>query len=120
VVPGHTLVVPRRCVACFDDLLPSEVTGILSIRAAVKIALRTAFDAEGFNYAWNEGVVAGQTVPHFHLHILPRRDGDTGVLGYDPRQYFYRPGPREDSKIEDLERTAVMIRARNRLNDSAA
>ena len=58
-------------------------------------ALAETYDAEGFNCAWNQGNLAGQSVQHFHLHIIPRKEGDTGLLGYDPRSMLYRTGDRE-------------------------
>jgi diadenosine tetraphosphate (Ap4A) HIT family hydrolase len=112
VVPGHTLIIPNRCIACIDDLNPDEVSAIFALLAILKPAFRDTLDAEGFNYAWNEGAVAGQTVPHLHLHVLPRRSGDIGVLGYDPRQFFYRTGSRDPSPIEDLTIVARSIRRR--------
>jgi diadenosine tetraphosphate (Ap4A) HIT family hydrolase len=65
-------------------------------------ALRTVYGTEGFNCAWNQGKLAGQAVPHFHLHIVPRKKGDTGLLGYDPRSMLYRTGDREPSSEADL------------------
>lgn len=111
VTPGHTLIVPRRCVASFGDLEPNEIADVMALRTVVVAALEAAVGASGFNYAWNEGEVAGQTVPHFHLHIVPRFPGDTGVLGYDPRRFFYRPGPRGDSSLDALGDLAESIRA---------
>lgn len=111
VVPGHTLIIPRRCVSAFDELLPQELMAVFSLLDRIKLALRESFEADGFNYAWNEGNPAGQTVPHFHLHVVPRRIGDAGVLGYDPRQFFYRPGPRDPVHINSLAKTAAAIRS---------
>jgi diadenosine tetraphosphate (Ap4A) HIT family hydrolase len=95
VVPGHTLIVPKRCVATREDMTPSEFQAIFDLLDELKPALIAFAGAEGFNYAWNEGAVAGQSVPHFHLHVLPRKAGDTGVLGYEPRNFFYRREGRE-------------------------
>jgi diadenosine tetraphosphate (Ap4A) HIT family hydrolase len=112
VVPGHTLIIPDRCVGGIDDLSAKEFSAIFTLLAVLKPALRDTFGAEGFNYAWNEGTVAGQTVPHLHLHVLPRRLGDTGVLGYDPRQFFYRTAPRDTSPIHDLAIIAESVKRR--------
>ena len=64
---------------------------------------------EGFNFAWNDGPIAGQSVPHFHLHVLPRKQGDTGITEYEPRQFLYRPGSREASPEAELAAIAKMI-----------
>ena len=97
IVPGHILVVPKRCVANYDQLSANEWQAIDDLIRKLKIALKKTFDAEGFNFAWNEGKMSGQSVPHFHLHILPRTTGDTGIYQYEPRQFLYRPGERETS-----------------------
>jgi diadenosine tetraphosphate (Ap4A) HIT family hydrolase len=111
VVPGHTLIIPNRCIDTADAMTPSEFAAVFELVEELKPALRATFGADGFNYAWNEGAAAGQTVPHFHLHLLPRRAGDTGVLGYDPRSFFYRTGPRDPSPIEELSSVAMSIRS---------
>jgi diadenosine tetraphosphate (Ap4A) HIT family hydrolase len=95
ITRGHTLVVPKRCVPTFEDLTNEEVLAIFDLARKITGALRKVYGAEGFNFAWNQEKLAGQAVPHFHLHILPRKDGDTGLLGYDPRSFLYRTGDRE-------------------------
>jgi len=113
VVTGHVLISPIRCVPRFDDLTDLEKEAIFDLRKKVKNVLIKTFGAEGFNYAWNEGKVGGQSVPHFHLHMVPRKKGDTGVYGYEPRNFFYRTGVSEARKIvpeKELERIAEDIR----------
>jgi histidine triad (HIT) family protein len=102
IVPGHILICPIRCVANFEDLTKEEISAIFDLRDKLRKALINAFGAEGFNYAWNEGKLAGQSIPHFHLHMLPRKTGDTGILEYEPRKFIYRPGEREISPTEEL------------------
>lgn len=110
IVPGHVLIAPIRCVATMDDLTPQELAAILDLRAKLKYALAQVFAAEGFNYAWNEGKLAGQSVPHFHLHMLPRKEGDTGITEYEPRKFLYRPGSREESPESELKAVAELIK----------
>jgi len=102
VVPGHILIVPIRCVARFEDLTSKEIAAIFELRNKLSKSLKKVFKTEGFNYAWNEGEVAGQSVPHFHLHILPRKNGDDGITEYEPRKFLYRPGSRAQSPDEEL------------------
>ena len=73
-------------------------------------ALKKSFGAEGFNFAWNDGKLAGQSVPHFHLHIIPRKQDDTGILEYEPRKFIYRPGERESSPEEELQSVSRLIK----------
>lgn len=102
IVPGHMLIAPKRCVAIFQDLTAEEQAAIFDLAAKLRLALKNIFQAEGFNYAWNEGKLSGQSVPHFHLHMLPRKEGDTGVTQYEPRQFLYRPGSRETTPEDEL------------------
>ena len=110
IVPGHTLIVPRRCVARYEDLSLEEKTALETMRVQIVEALKKQFGAQGFNFAWNDGKLAGQSVPHFHLHVLPRKEGDTGITKYEPREFLYRPGRREDSPEEELQEIARIIR----------
>ena len=102
IVPGHVLICPIRCVDNFNDLTSEEIVEIFDLQKKLKKSLREAFNATGFNYAWNEGEVGGQAVPHFHLHMLPRKAGDDGITEYDPRKFLYRPGSREESPDSEL------------------
>jgi diadenosine tetraphosphate (Ap4A) HIT family hydrolase len=95
-------VCPKRHVQHADDLTKEEWVAIEELRKAVRAGLQTVYGAEGFNYAWNEEVVGGQSVPHFHLHIVPRKEGDAGVYGYEPREFLYRPSAREIATPEEV------------------
>jgi histidine triad (HIT) family protein len=110
IVPGHTLIVPRRCVARYEDLTSAEKDALEEMRIRIVNALKKQFGAEGFNFSYNEGKLAGQSVPHFHLHVLPRKEGDTGITEYEPRKFLYRPGSREDSPEEELREISRIIR----------
>ena len=109
ITPGHTLVVPKRCVPDVDSLTDDERLAILSLASEMRERLRKALGAEGFNMAWNEGEMAGQAVPHLHLHIVPRKEGDTGIYEYEPRKFLYRPGSREVSPDAELEAVASLL-----------
>lgn len=102
ITPGHTLISPVRCVKTLSELTLEERLAILDLADDIIEALRKSYGAEGFNCVWNQEKLAGQTVPHFHLHIIPRIEGDTGVLGYDPRSMLYRTGDREPTSEEEL------------------
>lgn len=110
ITPGHVLIAPLRCVARYEDMTRDEQEAIEALRIQVVRALKKGFGAEGFNFAWNEGGIAGQSIPHFHLHVVPRKEGDTGVICYDPRKFLYRPGSREPSPEQELIAVAAEIR----------
>ena len=101
IAPAHLLVCPKRCIATYEELTTEEREALFSLMTAIKPALRSAYRAEGFNYAWNEGRIADQTVPHVHIHLLPRIPGDKEKLGFDPRATFYtnEPGTLTEEQI---------------------
>lgn len=109
ITPGHTLVVPTRHVGKIADLTKEEKIAILELAEEIKQALKIASGAIGFNQAWNEGNEAGQAVPHFHLHIVPRKPGDAGIAEYEPRKFLYRPGSRETTPEDELRAVAKKI-----------
>ncbi len=78
---GHTLVVPKRHVASLFDLTEEEQAAVWSLVAQVRAKLMAELKPDGFNVGLNDGVAAGQTVMHAHVHVIPRRRGDSE----DPR-----------------------------------
>ena len=110
IVPGHVLICPIRHVESFDALNSEEEEHIFQILNKLKLSLIKTFGATGFNYAWNEGSLAGQNISHFHLHVLPRKEGDTGITKYDPREFLYRPGSRETTPDNELIAIAKLIK----------
>eukprot|EP00669_Euglena_mutabilis_P007655 TRINITY_DN2893_c0_g1_i1.p2 TRINITY_DN2893_c0_g1~~TRINITY_DN2893_c0_g1_i1.p2 ORF type:complete len:175 (+),score=58.71 TRINITY_DN2893_c0_g1_i1:286-810(+) len=76
IVPGHVLLIPKRVAARFADLTPEEADNLW--RAAYRIGpvLEAHYRATALNYAIQDGEHAGQSVPHVHIHILPRRKAD--------------------------------------------
>jgi histidine triad (HIT) family protein len=113
VVLGHTIIAPKRHVQYYEELGPEEKAAIEDLRTAMHGALKKTFGAEGFNYAWNEEEIGGQSVPHFHLHMLPRKQGDAGIYGYEPRDFLYRTIPADErpkAKEAELIEVAAQIR----------
>ncbi len=110
ITPGHSLVVPQRVVATIDELTLKELTDLFALVKYVKDVLRQAVSAQGFNCAWNEGRAYGQSVPHLHIHIVPRTQGDAGITQYEPRQFLYRPGSRAESPTAELADLAQHMR----------
>ncbi len=114
ITPGHVLICPIRHIQTFEELTPQEKEEIFVLATKIKITLKELFGAEGFHHAWNEGKVAGQSVLHFHLHIVPRKQGDEGITEYEPRKFLYRPGSREATSEKELQAVAAQIK--NKLN----
>ena len=76
VSPGHTLLLPRRHVGSLFGLTVVEWVELGQLLARVRTALQAEFRPDGFNIGINEGAAAGQTVPHLHVHLIPRYQGD--------------------------------------------
>ena len=75
---GHTIVVPKEHRESFFDLTEQEMMDlILTVRKTMEL-LKEKLNCSGFNVGWNDGEVAGQVVPHLHVHIMPRYNGDGG------------------------------------------
>jgi histidine triad (HIT) family protein len=74
VFPGHTLVVPARHYETLDDLPDAEVAALFLLSRRLSIAFRTALGADGSFVAVNTRI--SQSVPHVHVHCVPRRKGD--------------------------------------------
>jgi diadenosine tetraphosphate (Ap4A) HIT family hydrolase len=111
ITPGHILVSPKRCVSDFFEMSLGEKKAVLELAGEMRAVLVKSFGAEGFNFAWNDGEVGGQNVPHFHLHIVPRKAGDIGIIEYEPRKFLYRPGSREQSPELELQAVAKVIKS---------
>jgi diadenosine tetraphosphate (Ap4A) HIT family hydrolase len=76
VSPGHTLVIPRRHVASFFEITDAERVDLMSLLVAARDGLEREFHPAGYNVGINDGAAAGQTVPHLHVHLIPRFAGD--------------------------------------------
>lgn len=76
ILRGHSLVIPRRHVASLLDLSDEEITGFFLFARQATEMLVKVLGADGFNWSLQDGVPAGQTVGHLHVHIIPRYDGD--------------------------------------------
>lgn len=76
VSPGHTLVIPRRHVASFFDSTQEERTALFALLDAAKAGIDREFRPDAYNVGINDGPAAGQTVPHLHMHLIPRYRGD--------------------------------------------
>jgi histidine triad (HIT) family protein len=75
---GHAVVIPKIHAETYFDL-NEELLGKFSLgvkRAMEKI--EKTLQPDGFNVGWNQDEVAGQVVPHLHVHIIPRYKGDSG------------------------------------------
>lgn len=77
VNPGHVLVLPREHFVAITDLPSVDLVRMTQVAHALARAVRQAFPrTEGVNLMMSEGKAAAQSVPHSHLHVIPRITGD--------------------------------------------
>lgn len=81
LLPGHVLVSPLRRVPRLSDLHADEVSDLFLSVQRVGRTIERLFKASALNVAVQDGVDAGQSVPHVHVHVIPRRKGDMDEHG---------------------------------------
>jgi diadenosine tetraphosphate (Ap4A) HIT family hydrolase len=72
ILQGSGIIVPRTHRELTFDLIAEEIASTFSLLTEVKALLDAEYSPEGYNLGWNCGTVAGQTVFHAHLHVIPR------------------------------------------------
>jgi histidine triad (HIT) family protein len=102
VTPGHSLVIPKRHAAHLVELDDETWAHICAVAKRVELALRrSGVRCEGINLFLADGEAASQTVPHVHLHVMPRFVGDSFRIDAD---WTTRPSR------EELDRVAARVR----------
>jgi diadenosine tetraphosphate (Ap4A) HIT family hydrolase len=94
VSPGHMLIIPRRHVVDVFDLTVDELAAVHELLRSARRRINLLFHPDGLNVGANVGAVAGQTIPHAHIHLIPRFSGDVtdptgGVRNVIPGQGRY-------------------------------
>jgi len=94
VSDGHCLVIPKRVYADYFESTEEEVIGLQKLVIEIKSYLDQNYNPDGYNVGINCGEVSGQTVPHVHIHVIPRYAGDMenprgGVRGVIPSRQKY-------------------------------
>jgi len=79
--PGHALLIPSRHIRRWFDATAEEQAALTSAIELARAAIEEQYSPQGFNIGFNDQKAAGQTVPHLHIHIIPRYEGDVP----DPR-----------------------------------
>ena len=92
---GHVLIMPKRHCETYFDLNKSEIESLNLVIHEAKKYLDEKFHPDGYNIGFNNGVASGQTVMHFHIHMIPRYIGDIkdpqgGIRGVLPRKRKYK------------------------------
>lgn len=132
IVPGHVLVMSNRIVATMEELNEEEYLDMWSSVRKVQGMLKEHYHATAFNVAVQDGQAAGQSVPHVHVHILPRISGDyernddiyQDIEEWAPRPDQHKPKTKidvpddEDRKDRTTEQMAEEARVYRKLLES--
>lgn len=96
---GHALILPKSHAANLYELSDEDAAKVLVLAKKMAILMRDKLACDGFNLVQNNGETAGQTVMHFHLHLIPRYQNDG-------QKILWRPG---ESTPEELEAVRKQI-----------
>jgi len=101
---GHVLILPKRHAPFIFDLQAEEGKRLIPLTQKIAAAMREGLDYKGLNLLQNNGEAAGQEVMHFHLHLIPRFEGDAMAVQYK------RQDPSEDEFNDMLEKLQKALR----------
>ena len=104
--PGHVLLVPRAHHELLADLPGEDVAPLFQSARLLSRAVQSALEAEGTFLAVNNGV--SQSVPHVHVHVIPRRKGD-GLKGFFWPRTSYRDAAHLADVRARIERAAAAL-----------
>jgi histidine triad (HIT) family protein len=107
---GHVLVVPREHYESLDDIPPKLAMHLYEVATKLAPVVKQVAGADGMNIIVNSGVAAGQDVFHYHVHVIPRKDGD----GFDVPLPF--PGSQmPDRTVLDMNAARIIAALRDPL-----
>lgn len=90
---GHALILPKNHYRNFFELPEDQAAKAMVLAKKMAIQMRERLHCDGFNLVQNNEEVAGQTVFHFHVHLIPRYHGDGQMIGW-------KPGKLEETELE--------------------
>jgi histidine triad (HIT) family protein len=105
---GHCLVIPRVHFATIFEMTPNDFAAVCAMVTKIALAVDETLQPAAMNIVQANGAAAGQTVPHVHVHVLPRRAGDNLPMSWDR----LRASDPIDADPTRLTATAKRIRAR--------
>ena len=75
---GHTVVIPKTHAATILELTDDKLQALILAVKKTTSLIKEKLNPAGFNIGINHGEISGQSVPHLHIHIIPRYEGDGG------------------------------------------
>lgn len=100
---GHTLVVPKVAYKDIFDVPEKTASHVFAVAVKLSKAIKKAFGVDAMNVLSNNGEIAGQTVFHFHIHLIPR-------YRKDDENFFKLKNNQGDLSLDDYQKRAKLIR----------
>lgn len=97
---GHVLIIPKEHFRNIYDLDEETAGHIFKVATKIARAMEKTLGHDGLNVVQNNGEAAGQTVYHFHMHLIPRYKGDTVNVSWTPGQI-------DSEEIAELKKTIL-------------
>ena len=94
---GHTLILPKAHFKDVTEISDEYAANVLKVAAKLGKAMKKGLGCEGFNLVQNNGEAAGQTVMHFHMHVIPRYEGGPAMVSWTPG----KASPEELAEVAD-------------------
>ncbi len=94
---GHALVIPKEHYANIYEIPQETAAGVMKLAKTMAEKMTEKLGAVGFNLLQNNGEVAGQSVMHFHMHLIPRYNGDG-------QQLFHEQPTASQDELEEIKR----------------
>ncbi len=92
---GHALILPKDHYANLFELPDEKAASVMQLAKKLGAQMKEKLQADGFNLVQNNGECAGQTVFHFHLHLIPRYEDDGQKIGW-------KPGKPTDAELDEV------------------
>lgn len=81
---GHALILPKKHFADVTEISEETAAKVLPLAAKIGTAMKKSLGCAGFNLVQNNGTAAGQTVFHFHVHVIPRYEDGPQIVSWNP------------------------------------
>lgn len=98
---GHALILPKSHAANIYELSDEMATKAMVLAKKMATAMTEALKCDGFNIVQNNGECAGQTVFHFHMHLIPRYKGDNVGITWTPGELSDKDKEEILSKVKE-------------------
>ena len=82
---GHALILPKKHMANIFEMDEETAEKVFVLASRIAKAMKEALNCDGLNIVQNNGEIAGQTVFHFHMHIIPRYNDDGQQINWVPK-----------------------------------